>query len=214
MESETDWLRKYSNLNAETCSTSSEDSYDSEEERVKERLYTLKQHHRIRQDAADQLNLLHEYRERKKRMLYRNPDLYTSTGIHVDVCENMATFQYDTVKAHQSAWALFEQLYRNIPHDSKESVQLTYEDVPWIPETVSKMQYLHCLAAISSERKKCHSSTGGDVKKAYTAMCLCWHPDKFQSRFRSYFNPTDWDRVMVKVKETFQEFYTSWQMQS
>lgn len=29
MESETDWLRKYSSLNAETCSTSSEDSYVS-----------------------------------------------------------------------------------------------------------------------------------------------------------------------------------------
>lgn len=179
----------------------------------------MKQHHRIRQDAADQLNHLHEYREMKRRMLYRNPNLYSaSSRIHVDPTDQQreAMTQYDTVKAHQSAWALFEQLYRNLPHDTKESVQLTYEDVPWIPESVSKMQYLHCLAAISSGQEG-HSSTTGDVahvKKAYTTMCLCWHPDKFQSKFRSYFNPTEWDRVMLKVKETFQEFHSSWQIQS
>jgi len=190
--------------------------YDSEEERVKERLSALKQNQRTRQDAADQLNLLHEYRERKKRMFSRNPDLYSaSSGIHVDAtdrhCDETA-FQYDTVKAHQSAWELFEQLYRNLPHDTKKNVQLTYEDVPWIPESVSTLQYLQCLAHILvSSLGKESGGEGPYVKKAYSKMCLCWHPDKFQSKFRPYFSPTEWDRVLVKVKETFQDFHSSWQ---
>jgi len=75
--------------------------------------------------------------------------------------------------------------------------ELLYDDVPWIPEGVTERAYLAHVA---------RDEHGGDVKKAYAAMCLAWHPDKFQSRYRGFFTEGEWARVVRRVNETFARF--------
>ena len=171
--------------------------YDSEEERVKERMESLEVKRQQQEQATRDGILLEEYRAtlRSRRQYY-----------WID-CDSLSHVQPrcddDTViiQEHVDAWSAFEHMYTHLEKKTQEHI-LVYSDVPWIPKDVSKMRY---LSYISNTR---HES---DMKKAYASICLTWHPDTFQNKFKRFFMVDEWKRVVSTVNETFQEFRHAWE---
>jgi hypothetical protein len=189
--------------------------YDSEEERVLERLERLGHQRQQAFQAKQDFALLEEYR-RKYKKNHRNAALFHNTGplSSYDHPSSGANDNAWTLRAvlreHQNAWNEFEQVYiqcKNSHSKASAMTVLEYDDVPWIPDTLSKSQYLE----YSSEDEQ-YKHAKDPMKKAYAAVCLRWHPDAFQNKFQAYFSNTDeWSKVIVKVKETFQDFQEAWE---
>lgn len=170
--------------------------YDSEEERVKERMESLQVRRQQQEQATRDGILLEEYRAtlRSRRQYY---------WIDCDLSHVQPRCDDDTVliQEHMDAWSAFEHMYTHLEKKTQEHI-LVYSDVPWIPKDVSKMRYLSYIS------NTCHES---DMKKAYASVCLTWHPDKFQNKFKRFFIVDEWKRVVSTVNETFQEFRHAWE---
>ena len=180
-------------------------------ERLERLGYQRQQAYQAKQDFA----LLEEYR-RKYKKNHRNAALFHNTGpfSSYDPTSSGADDNAWTLRAvlreHQSAWNEFEQVYIQCKNSNSNDFAMTvleFDDVPWIPDTLSKSQYLE----YSSEDEQ-YKHAKDPMKKAYAAVCLRWHPDAFQNKFQAYFSSTDeWSKVIVKVKETFQDFQEAWE---
>ena len=189
--------------------------YDSEEERVLERLERLGHRRQQAFQAKQDFALLEEYR-RKHKKIHRNAALFHNTGTFSSydctssgVNENTRTLR-TVLREHQDAWNAFEQVYIQCKNSNDNESALTvleFDDVPWIPDALSKSRYLE----YSSEDEQ-YKHAKDPMKKAYAAACLRWHPDAFQNKFQAYFSSAEeWSKVIVKVKETFQDFQEAWE---
>jgi hypothetical protein len=183
--------------------TSSSCSYDSEEDRVQERLRQLEQRHRVSAQAAFEQDVLRQWRESRKHAARRGYVGGQGVGGRGDAGLDLRGEAWSRdgnawIEEHRATWEEFERVQESLRGHSHV---LVYDDVPWIPEHLSRADYLAYLLCVARERHH------GDVKKAYAAMCLTWHPDKFQSRFMGFFEDgEEWQRVLARVNETFGAF--------
>lgn len=174
--------------------------YDSEEERVKERLETLEIRRREKQQAARERALLDEYRATlKSKQYYWASSPSTRTASYEDADRSLD--ESVIIQEHVGAWSVFEKMHAHLNGEEEHHI-LVFSDIPWIPKEVSKVQYLSYISDVFHEK---------DLKKAYAAVCLIWHPDKFQNKFKGLFILEEWDKVISKVNETFQEFRDAWE---
>ena len=177
-------------------SSSSECSYDSEEDRVQERLRSMAQRRQVEAQAAFESDVLRKWRERRRHTQGRGHHVFTGAGAD-SIRENSTTVaaNVDTlIDDHRRQWRDFEDVQTAL-RGSVASHELLYDDVPWIPDGVSSRDYLVHVA---------RAEHGGSVKKAFAAMCLTWHPDKFQNRYKGFFkDDAEWKRVVARVNETF-----------
>lgn len=180
-------------------SSSSECSYDSEEDRVQERLRSMAQRRQVEAQAAFESDVLRKWRERRRHTQGRGHHVFTGAGAD-SIRENSTTVaaNVDTlIDDHRRQWRDFEDVQTAL-RGSVASHELLYDDVPWIPDGVSSRDYLVHVA---------RAEHGGSVKKAFAAMCLTWHPDKFQNRYMGFFrDDAEWRRVVARVNETFAGF--------
>jgi len=171
-------------------------SYDSEEERIKERLYELERHRQVKKHAREQMELLGQYRAERERLRRSGCYIYgkrveESTDIReVDVLA--------VIDAHDALWKAFEMLCGTL-----ESPSLGYDDVPWLPDEILPATYLTYTAQ--------HMSGLDPVKKAYAHACLRWHPDKFQHKYGKWFSKGEWKQVLEKVQRVSQDFNNAWE---
>lgn len=171
--------------------------YDSEEERVKERMETLHVKRQVQQQASRERILLEEYRATLKSQ--QQYHVWTESSTQPDD-EYQGNGDSIAIEEHISAWSSFTDMYTHLNASQEEHI-LVYSDVPWIPRDVSKRKYISYIADTHHEK---------DVKKAYASICLTWHPDKFQNRFKRVFVLEEWNKVVSTVNETFQEFRDAW----
>lgn len=174
--------------------------YDSEEERVKERLEQLDIKRRQNAQAARESAILEEYRA----TLHARRQYWIPTSIGDDQHVRHSPEGRGIIEEHLQAWSAFEQMYSDLiknQGDNDEKHILVYDDVPWIPKEISKLQYLKHVSEVRY---------GHDMKKAYASICLTWHPDKFQNKFMRFFRDLEWNVVVSTVNEIFQEFRDAW----
>ncbi len=180
---------------------SSECSYDSEEDRVQERLRSMAERRRVEAQAAFESDVLRAWRERRRKTERRGPHVFTA---HADVNGDVngdaggnaevRGLLDRSIADHRLLWREFEDVQSALRGQST-SHELVYDDVPWIPDGVSGRDYLEHVA---------RAEHGGSLKKAFAAACLTWHPDKFQNRYKGFFkDDAEWKRVVARVNETF-----------
>jgi len=194
---------------------------------MQERMRAMEDRRRVAAQAAFEADLLRDWREQRRRSAHRS---YVTGGSSREAATEMATETAtetaaevtmhgpdnriaDAIREHRLQWVAFEKLYESLravgqsaSHSASHltgncsSHELVHDDVPWIPDGVTERDYLMCVARAEHQ---------GDVKKAYAAMCLTWHPDKFQNRYMGFFGGGDgdeWGRVVARVNETFARF--------
>jgi len=165
---------------------------------MQERLRAVSGRRRVAAQAAFESDLLRDWRAERHRTAHRNYCYVVGSGRGDEQQERRRQERElrDVVRDHRRQWRAFEALHASLRAQAAMS-ELLYDDVPWIPEGVTERAYLAHVA---------RDEHGGDVKKAYAAMCLAWHPDKFQSRYRGFFTEGEWARVVRRVNETFARF--------
>ena len=169
---------------------------------MQERLRAMSDRRRVAAQAAFESDLLRDWRAERRRTAHRNYCYVVGSGQGDEQRQGQQREQreqrelQDVVRDHRRQWRAFEALHASLRAQAAMS-ELVYDDVPWIPEGVTERAYLAHVA---------RDEHGGDVKKAYAAMCLAWHPDKFQNRYRGFFTEGEWARVVRRVNETFARF--------
>ena len=124
-------------------SSSSECSYDSEEDRVQERLRSMAQRRQVEAQAAFESDVLRKWRERRRHTQGRGHHVFTGAGAD-SIRENSTTVaaNVDTlIDDHRRQWRDFEDVQTAL-RGSVASHELLYDDVPWIPDGVSSRDYL------------------------------------------------------------------------
>jgi hypothetical protein len=180
-------------------SSSSECSYDSEEDRIQERLRSISERQRVAARAALESDMLRQWRERRRKTTQGRA--YVTGGAassgRTEATGQRSKYVEQIIEDHRVQWAEFERVQASLRGRSN-APELLYDDVPWIPEHISEEDYLVYVAKIEH---------GGGLRKAYAAMCLTWHPDKFQNRYFGFFkDDAEWRRVVTRVNETFARF--------
>lgn len=182
------------------ASSSSECSYDSEEDRVQERLRSMAERRQVEAQASFESDVLREWRERRRKTQWRRQFVLSGAGVDVNGDADMHEDVNSLIADHRLQWKEFEEVQGALRGQST-SHQLLYDDVPWIPDSVSGLDYLEHVA---------RAEHGGSVKKAFAATCLTWHPDKFQNRYKGFFaDDGEWRRVVARVNETFAALMTA-----
>ena len=165
---------------------------------MQERLRWIAERQRVASQAAFESDLLRTWRARRRKTQGR-PYVTgkSASDLPGDLTQGYRTASDESIKDHRLQWRDFEKVHADLRARSM-SCQLWYDDVPWIPDGVSAGAYLAHVA---------RAEHGSDIKKAYAAMCLTWHPDKFQNRYMGFFKDEDtWRRVVTRVNETFAGF--------
>lgn len=158
---------------------------------------TLDVKRQVQQQASRERILLEEYRATLKSQQHYH---WGESSIPDDELDGNDSSM--AIEEHVSAWSSFTHMYTQLDASQEQEEHiLVYSDVPWIPRDVSKMKYISYIADIHH---------GNDLKKAYASICLTWHPDKFQNKFKRFFMLEEWSKVVSTVNETFQEFRNAW----
>lgn len=175
--------------------------YDSEEDRILERIQNAQRARQIAKDASKQLDALHTYRQQKAatQKAAQSSTLTTPS-------DNEADFMYERghhkkamqdlapLMKHEALWRALDDGYKDT-----ESFPLTVHNIPWPPFDDYK-RYITAMAEISTH----------DLRKAYAKACLRWHPDKFQHRLGRAIRAEDLPCIMEKVQDIAQGINRAW----
>ena len=169
---------------------------------MKERIYEMERLRQVKEDARRHMRLLNEYRAARARLPYSRygymPGDFMDNGAEEDTRRLSLE---GTVDAVEALWVAFGELCQ-----SREQGSLRYDDVPWFPQDIPKHEYLRCMS-----QRKPYCESKDPVKKAYTQLCLRWHPDKFQHKFASSFEGKEWPKVMLEVHSISQGLNSAWE---
>ena len=181
--------------------------YDSEEDRIVERLQNAQRARQIAKEASRQLDALHTYRQLKAATAAASRPTREGTetepmyaGQHTkDTQKDLAS-----LLKHEALWTVLDAC----DPCTKPNASLTYHDIPWPPFDDFK-QYLTLMADILQQNGE-KSRIGDALRKAYAKACLRWHPDKFQHRLGRGVEVDDLPSVMEKVQEIAQGINRAW----
>ena len=184
--------------------SSESSSYDSEEERVKERLQYMERQRQIHSDAMKTRERLHQ-QQKQQRTAYHSQAFFNSPSHDRDMRDSEP--DVETITLHERQWTTIEEslLVTAAP-------RLRGTLIPWPPFEHDLRRYLRGLSQYlllqarggSGDRDGINHSQPQPVKKAYARACLRWHPDKFQQNYGRFIPSGELDTVMTRVKSIAQ----------
>jgi len=161
----------------------------------------------VNAEAKRQRKLLEEYRASRKRV-FGERSYYFGSGYSAESdtgANDRGAVGVDLlVEEHENLWKRFEALCAHMGGRDK----LKCEDIPWLPEELSMVEYLKAMGRVLA--KQGDGSTE-PLRKAYTSMCLRWHPDKFQHRYGTIFDKDEWSMALERVHKASQECNSAWE---
>lgn len=186
--------------------------YDSEEERLLERLEALRFRQQQKKHAATQMETLRRYRiekEAAEKVAYTAWHANISANLHSseqhqdsdrwsqDNDSGWKTLRDEAIVArHEEEWKQLEM--KATGKNEKEVRLIHYEDIPWPPFGVDFARYLKALAKVID------NNGTNSLRRAFGQAQLRFHPDKFRHRYGNRFHEKDHDKIMEEVHRVSQ----------
>ena len=185
--------------------------YNSEEDRVKERLQNLQRRRHVQGEAARQMETLRRHREEReaaRKMAAQGHGGCASESninfmIDEEINEIPANNDAAAISDHELAWSKLET-------GIAAADNLLLNSAIWPPFKSDLRRYLSALAAFHQPTNNNGANEGGNLRRAYTKACLRWHPDKFQARFCRVLTPEELGQVMVDVNLVMEGLNQAW----